>query len=161
MIELGVRLSKGILPGSIIFLNGDLGAGKTTLIKGIIQGMGYSGPVTSPTYTLVESYDFFDTEIYHFDLYRLHNPEELEAIGIRDMLHAQSVALFEWPGRGVGVLPSADGVITIGFIHGGDGRAVEIMGDLFDRTVAEYGAEGSQTEDGRRTARDNMVHSNA
>jgi len=126
MLNLGVSFAAQLQGGDVVYLVGDLGAGKTTLVKGIIHGLGYSGSVTSPTYTLVESYEFADFNVYHFDLYRLESPEELEFLGIRDMVGDQSVILVEWPDKGQGVLPVADHLIDITYKD--SGRAVNISG---------------------------------
>lgn len=103
MIQFGHSLAGKLGSGSIVFLNGDLGAGKTTIIKGILQGLGYNGNVTSPTFTLVESYSLAGQNLFHFDLYRLESSQELEAIGIRDMLDGSSITLFEWPEKSGGL----------------------------------------------------------
>lgn len=112
-MALGARLA-GVLRGGLsVWLQGNLGAGKTTLVRGLLRGLGYEGKVKSPTYTLVEPYVISGLYLYHFDLYRFVDPEEWEAAGFRDYFNDESVCLIEWPEKAGELLPHADLEITL------------------------------------------------
>ena len=118
-LALGGALARQLQLGLAIYLHGDLGAGKTTLVRGLLHHLGHSGKVKSPTYTLVEPYVVSGFNLYHFDLYRFIDPEEWDAAGFRDYFNAQSVCLIEWPERAAELLPAADIDIHIAPKNGG------------------------------------------
>ncbi len=127
----GAALSKQISAPAIVYMNGNLGAGKTTLVRGFLRGLGHSGAVKSPTYTIVESYSFTGFECFHFDLYRMSDPEELEAMGIRDYMHDTAICMIEWPELGNGVLPEADIVVDIEILEKGRCLTVHALNSKF------------------------------
>jgi tRNA threonylcarbamoyladenosine biosynthesis protein TsaE len=119
-------MAQQLQAGQVIYLHGPLGVGKTTFVQSLLSALGYKGLVKSPTYSLVEHYDLTAFDVYHFDLYRLKNPEELAFMGLRDYLHPQAVCLFEWPDRGEGYLPHADIQIELAY-DGPDTRLLTIL----------------------------------
>ena len=123
-LDLGSRLASVSPEHSIVFLQGDLGAGKTTLVRAWLQALGHEGRVKSPTYTLIEPYEIDGQQVFHFDLYRMADPEELEYIGGRDYFSGQGLCLVEWPDKGEGMLPEPDLIIELLVVA--EGRQVKI-----------------------------------
>lgn len=118
-LHFAARLAATLQAGLLIYLHGDLGAGKTTLVRGILQSLGYKGRVKSPTYTLVEQYAIGELQLRHFDLYRFRDAEEWDAAGFRDEFGGANICLVEWPERAVGLMPVADLELTFEIlIHG-------------------------------------------
>jgi tRNA threonylcarbamoyladenosine biosynthesis protein TsaE len=126
-LALGARLAAAVRPGLAVWLVGDLGAGKTTLTRGLLRALGYEGRVKSPTYTLVEIYPFSSFNLYHFDLYRFVDPEEWEEAGFRDYFSPESICLVEWPEKGGAVLPRPD--LEIRLDIEGEGRLARLRGE--------------------------------
>jgi tRNA threonylcarbamoyladenosine biosynthesis protein TsaE len=124
MEAFGARLAQVCTGAALITLQGELGAGKTTLVRGLLRGLGHQGKVKSPTYTLVEPYELGERRVYHFDLYRLGAAEELDDIGLRDYLDAEALCLVEWPERGTARLPAPDLQLVLN--HAGDARTVAL-----------------------------------
>ncbi|MGK0269776.1 MAG: tRNA threonylcarbamoyladenosine biosynthesis protein TsaE [Cocleimonas sp.] len=124
MMAFGGRLADELPEGGIVLLKGNLGAGKTTLVRGLLRHLGHEGNVKSPTYTLVEPYLLNDRTIYHFDLYRLGDPEELEYMGGRDYWESNALCLIEWPDQAKGYLPEAD--LTLEISYQETGRKIDI-----------------------------------
>lgn len=124
-LALGAKLALATTAGSHIFLTGDLGSGKTTLVRGFLQGLGYTDAVKSPTYTLVETYQIANKTICHFDLYRLQDANELIYIGVADYFNQYNIVLVEWPSHGAGILPAANLLINLTVIE--VGRQIQLQ----------------------------------
>ena len=124
MENFGSHLANTCQSRCILHLCGDLGVGKTTLVRGFLRALGHTGTVKSPTYTIVEPYQIGEHKIYHFDFYRLGDPEELEYLGIRDYLEENMIALIEWPEKGEAFTPTPD--IQIQLFHHGEARLLKL-----------------------------------
>ena len=122
--RLGAALAAGVAPGRVLHLKGDLGTGKTTLVRGLLHGLGYPGRVASPTYPLVEPYELSSLHFYHFDFYRLRDPSEWLSSGFRDYFNPESVCVVEWPERAGPTLPPPDVEITLQ--HAGPARRASL-----------------------------------
>ncbi|ABZ84287.1 conserved hypothetical protein [Heliomicrobium modesticaldum Ice1] len=147
--ELGRWLAERVRPGDILLLYGDLGAGKTTLVRGLARRLGYAGRVTSPTFTLVHEYEG-DLPIYHFDLYRLDEPDQVWEIGWADYLRGEGVLCIEWPERLGGLMP--DEALTIRLSHPGEEggtvgvRVNEVEGAVAAGRIVELAGFGERPE---------------
>jgi tRNA threonylcarbamoyladenosine biosynthesis protein TsaE len=126
-LAFGAELARHLQPGMVVYLSGELGAGKTTLARGILRGLGYAGRVKSPSYTLVEPYKLSRLYLYHFDFYRFASPQELGEAGFKEHFNPDSVCLVEWPENAAGLLPAAD--IRSTMKVAGSGRQLEIDAD--------------------------------
>ena len=122
-LTFGAQLARELKPGMTFYLEGDLGAGKTTLVRGVLRALGYNGRVKSPTYTLAETYDLPTFDLYHFDLYRMHDPREWLDAGFRDVNDGRAVSLIEWPEKAAGWLPAPDVIIRLTIAD--DAREIE------------------------------------
>jgi len=130
-LKLGADFARSLIAGVNVYLHGDLGAGKTTLVRGALNGLEFFGKVKSPTYTLVEPYQVQInkkmTNLYHFDLYRFMDEEEWEAAGFRDYFNPQSICLIEWPDKAGSLIPQAD--IDVYLELSGEGRIARLIGN--------------------------------
>jgi tRNA threonylcarbamoyladenosine biosynthesis protein TsaE len=128
----------------VVGIEGELGAGKTTLVSGVLAGVGVAGAVRSPTYTLIEPYEAAGLQLYHIDLYRLSGAREVEALGIRDLLEARAVLLIEWPARGAGALPTADLSVSIEYQATGRLLAAQAHSSAGDKLLEQILAATSE-----------------
>ncbi len=123
-LALGAELAAELRGNERIYLHGDLGMGKTTLVRGLLRALGHQGPVKSPTYTLIEPYQFPSFMVYHLDLYRIADPAELAYIGLDELMEERAIMLVEWPERAGSLLPVADIELHLG--PQGEGRTIAI-----------------------------------
>jgi len=124
METLGAALAAQVEPGTRLFLQGELGTGKTTLARGFLKQLGHSGRVKSPSFALIEAYELAPFSVFHFDLYRMRSPAELESIGFRDYFDREGICLIEWPERGGALLGDPD--LRIRLSVAPPGRHVEL-----------------------------------
>jgi tRNA threonylcarbamoyladenosine biosynthesis protein TsaE len=141
-LMLGSDIAALLRPGLTVLLEGNLGAGKTTLARGILRGLGYSGKVKSPTYNLVELYKFSRLYFYHFDFYRFNNPVEWEEAGFREYFNSESVCLVEWPQKAAGLLPAADLIFFLNIFDGGREVRIRAATDEGKRCLKELQNSG-------------------
>ncbi|TCO41893.1 tRNA (adenosine(37)-N6)-threonylcarbamoyltransferase complex ATPase subunit type 1 TsaE [Dokdonella fugitiva] len=120
LVVLAARLAPAVRAGGTIYLNGDLGAGKTTFARALLQALGVGARIKSPTYSLLESYRVDGYDVHHLDLYRIADPGELEWLGLGEIADGTSLVLVEWPERGAGALPAAD--LELSLVHAGAAR---------------------------------------
>lgn len=150
-LDFGRQLAHALVPNLTIFMQGNLGAGKTTMTRGLLRGLGFEGKVKSPTYTLLETYEIslnktlqnsLELSLNHFDLYRFNDDEEWEMAGFRDAFNAQSVCIIEWPEKAINCLPTPD--IEVILAMQGDGRQVTLQAhsekgqEVCDQVIAQY-----------------------
>ena len=128
--QFGAHLVNVLEGSGIVFLKGDLGAGKTTLCRGVLRALGYKGAVKSPTFTLVEPYELLVHTVYHFDLYRLSDPDELNYLGVDEYFISQALCLIEWSEKGLGLLPKPDLEIEM-----------RVIGDTSRRLFVQSGSD--------------------
>jgi tRNA threonylcarbamoyladenosine biosynthesis protein TsaE len=126
-LALGAALAGGIEPGLTIYLRGELGAGKTTVIRGLLRALGWQGTVRSPTYALVEVYAVSSLDLHHFDFYRFHDPREWIDAGFRESFNGRTVGLIEWPERAAGLLPPADVQVDLELLEAGRNAVLTSM----------------------------------
>jgi tRNA threonylcarbamoyladenosine biosynthesis protein TsaE len=144
MREFGARLIGACEHGGVITLRGELGTGKTTLVRGALQSLGVDSGVRSPTYTLVEYYPFEEFAVAHFDLYRLADAEELEYLGYRDYLNPQTLCLIEWPQRAAGYLSAIDLAVELQYDPGGRRMTLEAGSDWGRELLSRLGLVNSR-----------------
>lgn len=131
------QIANAIHEGAVIFLYGQLGAGKTTFCRGFLRALGYEDKVKSPTYTLVEPYEINHQLVFHFDLYRLNDPQELDNIGIQEYFSPGAICLVEWPEKGAGYIPNADLKCSFEFHENGRMLYIEALTQKGQQILAQ------------------------
>ena len=144
-LELGAALAPFIEPGLTIYLRGDLGAGKTTLARGLLRALGYAGAVRSPTYALVEVYKLSRLDLHHFDFYRFHDPREWIDAGFRESFNGRNVSLIEWPEKAGAGLPVADVEIQLAILESGRAATLEAHSAAGRDYLARFAARGASS----------------
>jgi tRNA threonylcarbamoyladenosine biosynthesis protein TsaE len=147
-LALGARLARGLAPGLIVTLDGDLGAGKTTLVRGLLRALGDAGPVKSPTYTLVELHAVSGLDLYHFDFYRFNHPDEYLDAGLDEYFSGQGVCLVEWPALAEPHLPSPDLAIRLTVRDGGRDAQLRAAGERGWQCLTAAGLTSSSAAGG-------------
>lgn len=145
MRALAGRFASALPRGAIVYLRGPLGAGKTTFVRGVLEALGHTGAVHSPTYTLLETYDLADTVVCHCDLYRLTDPADLEYLGLRERFDGAALCFIEWPEKGAGELPPADIEIEIAYADSARRLRFTTHGAAARDAVARLAARGRRT----------------
>ena len=140
-VEFARRFGRCLDGHGLIFLQGELGAGKTTFCRGILRGLGHQGAVKSPTFTLVEPYQLGDVAVFHFDLYRLGDPNELEYIGVDDYLDSRGLVLVEWPERAEGYLPDSDLTLSLQVQDHGRRLTIKANSNHGERVIRQLQAQ--------------------
>lgn len=139
-LYLGARLGRALAAGVSLWLEGDLGAGKTTLTRGVLRELGFVGRVKSPTYTLVELYELSRFNLYHFDLYRFNDPDEWEDAGFREYFNATSICFVEWPSKAGGRLPQPDLRLRFTFLDAGRRVCIEALTEAGSACMGRLGS---------------------
>ena len=141
MAAVGELLAKACHDALVFYLYGELGAGKTTLVRGFMRGMGYSAAVKSPTYTLIEPYEVGARHLYHLDLYRVRDAAELDYLGLRELQDSNAILLVEWPERGEGFLPPADILLKIDYAAEGRHLSLEARSVAGEKLMREFASD--------------------